>query len=111
VFEEEGVRIEHPVEPSLMVNNAEAKYRLVMAGMAIGQFSDYIVAAALERGELLRVLPEAHRAPTLSQFALYPHERHRLLRVSAMIEFLTQAFRNAAPSIRAAASSPLEPVR
>lgn len=103
VFEVGGERIEHAVQPALVVNNAEAKYRLVLAGMAIGQFSDYIVAAALQRRELVRVLPEYHRAARLCQFALYPHERHRMPRVSAMVDFLAQTFRRPQAGAKAAA--------
>ena len=80
------------VTPSVSVNNVDTKYRLTLAGVGIAQFSEYIVAEALREGRLVQVLPGVHRSETLSQYALYLQERHRLPRVAAMLDFLVETF-------------------
>ena len=43
-------------------------------------------------GKLVTVLDDFHCAEELAMLAIYPHERHRLPRVAAMLDFLTETF-------------------
>jgi DNA-binding transcriptional LysR family regulator len=80
------------VRATVAVNNVDSKFRLTVDGVGVAQFSEYIVADALRDGRLVQLMPEIHRSETLTQFALYPRERHRLPRVAAMLDFLVQTF-------------------
>jgi DNA-binding transcriptional LysR family regulator len=74
------------------MNNADAVYRLALAGVGIGRLNEFIIAEALRDGRLVQVLADQHWAEHLSMLAIYPQERHRLPRVAAMLEFLTKSF-------------------
>ena len=91
-FETAAGRRDFEVMPAINVNNADTKYRFTLAGMGIAQFSEYIVAEGLREGRLVRVLDRFHRAEPLTQYAIYPRDRHRLPRVAAMLEFLVETF-------------------
>jgi DNA-binding transcriptional LysR family regulator len=92
VFETPSGRRLFEVTAAVGVNNADTKYRFTLAGMGIAQFSEYIVADAVRQGKLVRVLQDWHRPETLTQYAIYPRDRHRLPRVAAMLDFLVQTF-------------------
>jgi DNA-binding transcriptional LysR family regulator len=92
VFEMAAGRRMFDVEPAVSVNSADCKYRFTLAGMGIAQFSEYIVADALRDGRLVQLLPDCHAPGSLAQYAVYPHERHRLPRVAAMLDFLVETF-------------------
>lgn len=85
-------RREFEVPVAHAVNNAIAKYRLVLQGAGIAQFSEYVVAEAVRDGALVRVLPEIHDADPLVQYAVYRKDRLQLPRVSAMLAFLVETF-------------------
>jgi len=74
------------------VNNADCIYRLALDGVGIGRLNEFIVAEALRARRLVQVLADQHWPEHLSMLAIYPQDRHRLPRVAAMLEFLTQAF-------------------
>jgi len=74
------------------VNNADCVFRFALAGMGIGRLNEFIVADALRDGRLVEVLRDFHEPENLSMLVIYPHERHRLPRVRAMIDFLFERF-------------------
>jgi DNA-binding transcriptional LysR family regulator len=74
------------------VNNADCVYRFAMSGVGIGRLNEFIVADAMRERRLVQVLAAQHWAEHLAMLAIYPQERHRLPRVAAMLEFLTQSF-------------------
>ncbi len=74
------------------VNNADCVYRLALTGVGIARLNEFIVADALRDRRLVEVLGEQHWPEHLSMLAIYPQDRHRLPRVAAMLEFLTQSF-------------------
>ena len=92
IFETAQGRRVFDVVPSFSVNNADCKYRFTLSGMGIAQFSEYVVADALRDGRLVRVLGDCHRSDTLTQYVVYPQERHRLPRVAAMVDHLVATF-------------------
>jgi DNA-binding transcriptional LysR family regulator len=92
IFQTPTGRRTFDVVPSFSVNNADCKYRFTVSGMGIAQFSEYIVADALRDGRLVRLLADCHSPEQLAQYAVYPHERHRLPRVAAMLDFLVETF-------------------
>jgi DNA-binding transcriptional LysR family regulator len=83
-----------PVEvlPAYAANNADCIYRFALGGMGIGRLNEFIVAKALSDGRLVPVLEDHHFEEHLSMLAIYPHERHRLPRVAAMLDFLARSF-------------------
>ena len=74
------------------VNNADCVYELALSGVGIGRLNEFIVAEAVRAKRLVQVLGDQHWPEHLSMLAIYPPERHRLPRVAAMLEFLTQSF-------------------
>ena len=87
----EGVRTME-VQPALIVNNAEMCLQMAIAGCGMIQMMEFQVAEALRDGRLVRVLPEHPCPDRLTMLAIYPHERHRLPRVRAMLDFLLDTF-------------------
>ena len=78
--------------PDLVVNNASFATQAVMLGAGIAQLMEYQVADAVRDGELVHLFPEFPCPDDLSMLAVYGHERHRLPRVRAMLEFLVGTF-------------------
>jgi DNA-binding transcriptional LysR family regulator len=92
IFESPQGRHTFELDGAIRVNNVDCKLRFTLAAVGIAQFSEYIVADALREGRLVRVLPDFHRSETLTQYAMYPKDRHRLPRVAAMVQFLVDTF-------------------
>jgi len=80
---------------AVTVNNADCVLQLVRMGFGIVRLNEFIVADDLRRRTLVRVLPEFHCAEPVPMHALYPHMRHRLPRVAAMLDFLVESFAHA----------------
>ncbi|MDB5858848.1 MAG: LysR family transcriptional regulator [Ramlibacter sp.] len=85
-------RVAVKVEPAARVNNADAIYRLALDGMGIVRVNEFICAPSLRDGRLVPVMPEYPCADGSQMLALYPHERNRLPRVAAMLDFLVESF-------------------
>jgi DNA-binding transcriptional LysR family regulator len=87
----QGVRtIDGP--PDLVVNNAHQCLQFALAGMGVIQMMEFQVARALEEGRLVRVMPRYTCPDRHTMLTIYPHDRHRLPRVRAMLDFLDQTF-------------------
>jgi DNA-binding transcriptional LysR family regulator len=86
-----GPRV-HEVQLAAGANNADCIYRFALAGLGIARLNEFIVADALRDGSLVQVLGEFHASEKLSMLAIYPHERHRLPRVAAMLDFLMKTY-------------------
>jgi DNA-binding transcriptional LysR family regulator len=80
------------IAPSTRVNNADGLLQLALMGLGIVRLNEFIVAEALRSGRLVRVLADQHCAEAVPMLAFYPHERHRLPRVAAMLDFLVERF-------------------
>jgi DNA-binding transcriptional LysR family regulator len=98
-------RVAVKIEPLARVNNADAIYRLGLAGLGIIRVNEFIGAQALRDGRLVPLLPDYPCVDGSQMLALYPHERHRLPRVAAMLDFLGESF--AARPWRAAQPGPM----
>jgi len=94
-----GDGVEHTIQPgeTFKVNVAEAMSAAAEAGMGICLLPDYVAVPALQRGSLVRLLPQ-YRLQEKSIFALYPSRRFLDAKVRTWVEFLKrelpQAFFN-----------------
>ena len=80
------------IVPVMIMNNAHLCLRFAIAGMGMIQMMEFQVAEALRSGELVHVLPQYPCPDRHTMLAIYPHERYRLPRVRAMIDFLLETF-------------------
>jgi len=79
-------------KPDLAVNNAAFGTQLVILGAGIAQLMEFQVAEAIGDGRLVHLFPEYPCPEDRSMIAVYAHERHRLPRVRAMLDFLVASF-------------------
>jgi DNA-binding transcriptional LysR family regulator len=80
------------VDPAFLVNNAGFATQLVFAGAGISQMMEFQVMQGLREGRLVHVLPRYPCPDIRPMVAAYPHERNRLPRVKAMLDFLEDTF-------------------
>ncbi|MGE5638749.1 MAG: LysR family transcriptional regulator [Clostridia bacterium] len=80
------------IAPAMTVNNADSVLHLGLSGVGIVRLNEFIVADALRQGRLVPILADFREPEEVEMLAIYPHERHRLPRVAAMLEFLTETF-------------------
>ncbi|WP_312572432.1 LysR family transcriptional regulator [Stutzerimonas balearica] len=85
----DGERVFEPGE-RFKVNVAEAMVNAAQTGMGICQLPDYVAAPALQRGGLVRLLPE-HRLQAKAIYALYPSRRFLDAKIKTWVDFLRQA--------------------
>ncbi|MEA3192591.1 MAG: hypothetical protein QOD26_924 [Betaproteobacteria bacterium] len=81
------------ITPSLSANNNDCVLQLALMGAGIVHLNDFIVARSLHEGRLVRLLESWQSAERVPMHALYLHDRLRLPRVAAMLEFLAGTFR------------------
>ena len=80
------------IVPSITATNVDCVLRFALLGLGIVRLNEFIAAEELRRGGLLRVLADFHCAEAEPMLAMYPHMRHRLPRVVAMLDFMVEAF-------------------
>lgn len=80
-------------------NSNDSVLQLALMGLGIVRLNDFVVARDLRAGRLAGVLTDFHCADKVPMHALYVHDRHRLPRVAAMLDFLVDIFPD--PSARA----------
>jgi DNA-binding transcriptional LysR family regulator len=80
------------IVPSIAATNVDCVLRFALMGLGIVRLNEFIVAEDFRRGALVPVLAEFHCAEAEPMLAMYPHMRHRLPRVAAMLEFMAEAF-------------------
>jgi DNA-binding transcriptional LysR family regulator len=79
--------IYQPRQVRLLVNDAQQEITAVAAGLGIGQVADFLAKPLLERGELVRLLPELE--PTPWPLSLYRPQRGPVsARVRLLFDFL-----------------------
>ena len=91
------------IVPSITATNVDCTLRFALMGLGIVRLNEFMVAEELQRGSLVPVLGDFHCAETEPMLAMYPHMRHRLPRVRAMLDFMDEVFahspwRSALPS-------------
>lgn len=72
-------------------NDAEVLRQLAIAGQGIVAMFDFVARAALQSGELVRVLP-TQRTVSWPIYALYPRNRQLLSKVAVFLDFVSQLF-------------------
>jgi DNA-binding transcriptional LysR family regulator len=80
------------VKPHLSANSAHSVRQFALMGLGIVRLNDFIVDEDLTAGRLVPLLEEYRYPERVPMHALYPHDRHRLPRVAAMLEFLCEIF-------------------
>ena len=86
-----GIRTIDP-QPHVVANNAAFATRLVFDGAGISQMMEFQLIEGLRDGRLVPVLPEFPCPHRQVMAAVYAHERTRLPRVKAMLDFLEETF-------------------
>ncbi|BEV72135.1 MULTISPECIES: LysR family transcriptional regulator [unclassified Paludibacterium] len=79
------------VQGSLRANNGDLLIDAAVNGMGITVQPRFLLARALESGQLVEILTEYGRLP-LDLYAVYPVRRHVPGKVRALVEFLQQFF-------------------
>lgn len=84
---EHAVRVSGPVH----ANNGDLLIAAAVEGIGIAMEPDFMVAAELAAGRLVRVLPDYAPAPA-GIYAVYASRRHLSAKVRAFVDFLAAAF-------------------
>jgi DNA-binding transcriptional LysR family regulator len=84
------VNIELPARFS--VDNSLMLCDMLLAGLGIGALPLFVARPAIERGELIQVLPE-HKLARRGIYVLYPSSRHLQQKVSVFVDFLAKALK------------------
>lgn len=83
------------INSHLVVDNAAAAFRIVMAGGGIFRAYDMLVGDAVRTGSIVQILTD-FRVPEPSALSVvYPQGRHRLPKMRAFIDFLIDEFSQA----------------
>lgn len=83
------------VVPGMKANNADCVLQFALMGLGIVCLNEFIVAEDIRARRLVPLLADFHCTEQEPMFALYPHMRHRLPRVAAMLDFLVETFQHA----------------
>ena len=83
------------INSRVVVDNAEAAFRIVMAGGGIIRAYDMLVGDALRSGQVVPILTDYHAPEKRTLSVVYPHGRHRLPKIRAFIDFLLEEFSHA----------------
>jgi DNA-binding transcriptional LysR family regulator len=76
-------------------NNAETVLQMGLAGLGIIRLVDVMVEAHLASGRLVAVLADCHHVDPVPLHVLMPRDKHRLPKVTAMVDFLFEKFASA----------------
>lgn len=88
-LESRGRRLEVPLNPVLLANDATPIHAAVLAGSGIALIAEQLVKADVAAGRLERVLPE-WSGPTLEVRAVYASKQGLLPRVRLFLDFLAE---------------------
>jgi len=104
VFRIPGGRRRVRVSGNFHTNNHEALYVAAVCGLGIAHMPTYVVAPALESGELVALFRDAAaRATDASRDtmnAYYPKSKNRLKKVTVFVDYLIEQFRGGVPTDR-----------
>ncbi len=108
----QGEAIEVPVRPVLRTNNAQVITNTLLGGRAAGPVQHLLISEELERGDLVRVLPE-YEVKSTDVFLAYPSVRFMRPAVRAFTDFVAPAIKaidgvDATGAGEAANTAPLE---
>lgn len=80
------------ISGTVSANNAECVRQLALNGLGIARLNEFIVAEDIRDGRLRRVLAASPCGDPMPIYALHARPKDRPLRVTAMLDFLTEAF-------------------
>ncbi|MFN3818302.1 LysR substrate-binding domain-containing protein [Blastomonas sp.] len=89
----DGSRVQCPVKPALIVNNADAAMPAVIGGLCIAALPDFFCDEEVAGGRLVRLLPHWQFDETTLSIVT-PPSPHRPARVEALIAFLRDALQH-----------------
>ena len=90
------------VSGNLRSNSLEAVRRAALSGQGIGLLAAVVVAEDLQKGALVRLLPEYDANEVVIQ-AVYPASRHLSVKTRSFLDFLAQRMNDRAEAIAAGA--------
>ena len=90
--DKDGQRVKVKINAHLKASNGEFLRDAAIRGMGIVYMPTFITYQAIERGELVHVLPD-YRNPQAAVHAIYPQTRHLSHRVRAFVDFLVDRFK------------------
>ena len=91
-FSKDGKSVSVDVQGRYTVNHAGARLDAILSGLGIGGVPYFMAKEALDKGQLIQVLP-AWEFKTNYQgdaWVLYPQTRHLSARIRAFVEFIAQ---------------------
>lgn len=77
------------IKGRLKINNGNAVRTLLLEGAGVAALSDFLVAADIQNGKLVRLLPEYHIAEA-GIYAVYHEQRLQQVKIRKFIDFLAQ---------------------
>ncbi|WP_028489810.1 LysR family transcriptional regulator [Thiothrix lacustris] len=89
-YDEVGKAHNVQIRGQLCANNGEVLKQAAIAGMGVVMLPDFELIDALEKGELVRILPE-YSAQTISVYAVYPSRQFLPEKTRALVDFLMQS--------------------
>jgi DNA-binding transcriptional LysR family regulator len=84
------------VSGSFTSDNADVLLDVAVAGLGIARLADFMVARAVQRGDLVPLLADSHVPDPFPMHALTVPGRHRAPRIRAFIDFVAEQFGRAA---------------
>jgi DNA-binding transcriptional LysR family regulator len=90
-FARDGQEVTVRAGGNLEVNNGDALRAAARAGLGIVYLPDFIIAADIASGELVRLLSD-WQTPRLPVHAVFPPQRHPSAKLRAFVEFLAESF-------------------
>ncbi|MAM88599.1 MAG: LysR family transcriptional regulator [unclassified Hahellaceae] len=93
-FDGPGGPVSVRTRPAMSSNNGDTCRALALAGQGVTLQPDFLVGRDIADGSLVEVLPEYHAAE-LGIYAMYPTRKHVAPKVTALIDFLQEAFQRA----------------
>jgi len=91
VLQRGKVEWKHALRARLTANSPELLARIACSGMGIAASSDLFVASYLEKGELVRVLPE-WEMPTATGWAVFPGRRLMPAKTRVFLDMMEEMF-------------------
>lgn len=89
--DQSGLR-EISVNGNFTVNNGEAFYESVLAGLGIGRVTQFLASPAIQAGQLVHLLQEYECENEVGIYAVFPSDRYLLPKVRVFVEFLVNSF-------------------
>lgn len=87
LYDQAGNASNVQIRGQLCANNGEVLKQAAIAGMGVALLPDFELIAALEKGELVRILPD-YSAQTVSVYAVYPSRQFLPEKTRVLVDFL-----------------------